>query len=257
MRPRINEYSRILSINELYPAIQAEGSRAGRPTIVIRVTGCKLRCWFGEGGFCDSWQSSWNPEKGQFKFNDIIKIYDENPQIKEMMITGGGPTTQPKLLNELMHFANKRGIYVTMETEGSEYVETDYPIDLLSISPKFSNSVPKLGLISPGGTEVTQKIIDRHNQHRLNKEAIMKMIKFHKAYHFKPVWNGDMGIIDEIEKFRIEVGIPKDKTWLMPAGDSREQLIKMYPLVMDMCINMGYNFTGRPHVIAFDKKRYV
>ncbi len=48
----------------------------------------------------------------------------------------------PALVNELTHFAHDRGILITIETEGSHYVETDYPIGLLSISPKFNNSVP-------------------------------------------------------------------------------------------------------------------
>jgi hypothetical protein len=29
--------------------------------------------------------------------------------------------------------------------------------------------------------------------------------------------------------------IPKDKTYIMPAGDNRDELVKMYPLVFDMC----------------------
>lgn len=254
---RIKDYSKIIPVNELYVALQGEGTRAGLPTIVIRTTGCRLRCWFGEGGFCDSWNNSWHPEKGKYKFNDIIKLYDSNPHITEMMLTGGGPTMHPKLVNELTHFANERGIFITMETECSEFISTDYPINLLSISPKFSNSIPKLGILSPIGKVVDQKLIDQHNKYRINKEVVMRMIQFHSDYQYKPVLGSDLGILDEIEKFRIELGIPKNKTWLMPAGDNRETLIKMYPMIMQVAIDMGYNFTGRPHIIAYDQKRCV
>ena len=41
----------------------------------------------------------------------------------------------------------------------------------------------------------------------------------------------------------------------MPAGDTREELIKMYPIVFDMCAEKGYNMTGRDHIIAWDTKR--
>jgi 7-carboxy-7-deazaguanine synthase len=51
--------------------------------------------------------------------------------------------------------------------------------------------------------------------------------------------------------------IPKDKTFVMPAGDSRDELVRMYPLVFEMCAEKGYNMTGRDHIIAYDKKRYV
>jgi hypothetical protein len=43
----------------------------------------------------------------------------------------------------------------------------------------------------------------------------------------------------------------------MPAGDTREALIKMYPLVFDLCAEYGYNMTGRDHIIAFDTQRNV
>ncbi len=43
----------------------------------------------------------------------------------------------------------------------------------------------------------------------------------------------------------------------MPAGDTREELIKMYPIVFDMCAEKGYNMTGRDHIIAFDQRRGV
>ena len=225
--------------------------------VAIRVTGCTHRCWFGDGGWCDSWYSSIHPEKGKFTFNDIIKIYDENPHITEMMLTGGAPTMQPALVNELTHFANERGIIITIETEGSHYVKTDYPLGLVSLSPKFNNSIPRVGIETPGGKTVDQKFVDQHNKYRLNKEAIRSMIDYHNDYHYKPVWDGTPENLTEIENFRIELGIPKNKTYIMPAGDSRDELIKMYPLVFELCAEHGYNMSGRDHIIAYDTKRAV
>ena len=211
MNKRIEDYTKTLPILELYRCIQSEGSRFGRPTIAVRTTGCTHRCYFGEGGWCDSWYTSIHPEKGTFTFQDIINIYDENPHIKEMMLTGGSPTMHPALVNELTHFAHERDILITIETEGSHFVPTDYPIGLISLSPKFGNSIPVLG--------------DKN--------------------------------LKEIEMLRTLLNIPKDKTYIMPAGDTRETLIKMYPLVFDMCAEKGYNMTGRDHIIAFDTKRGV
>ena len=95
-----------------------------------------------------------HPEKGGYTFNNIIEMYDKHPHIKEMMLTGGSPTMHPAVVNELTNFAKDRGIVITMETEGSHYLETDYPLDLLSLSPKFSNSVPVVGILTPQGKEV-------------------------------------------------------------------------------------------------------
>jgi 7-carboxy-7-deazaguanine synthase len=258
MKPgRIEDYNKTLPIVELYTAVQSEGSRAGMPTVVIRTTGCTHRCWFGEGGWCDSWYTSIHPEKGKYNFNNIIEMYDNNSHIREMMLTGGSPTMHPDLVNELTHFAYNRGIFITIETEGSHFIETDHQIGLVSLSPKFTNSVPRIGVLTPQGKEVDQKMIDQHNKLRLHKENISQMIDYHYDFHYKPVWDGTEETLAEIEAFRVEMDIPKWKTWVMPAGDTREELIKMYPIVMEMCMNKGYNFTGREHIIAYDTKREV
>ena len=76
-----------------------------------------------------------------------------------MMLTGGSPTMWPRLVNELTHFAHERGIIITIETGGSHFVETDYPIDLISLSPKFSNSIRKVGTTTPGGKIVDEKFV--------------------------------------------------------------------------------------------------
>jgi 7-carboxy-7-deazaguanine synthase len=260
MKPgRITDYDKKLPIVELYYCVQSEGSRSGMPTVCVRTTGCTHRCWFGEGGWCDSWYTSIHPEKGGFSFNDIKKMYDDRPDIKEMMLTGGSPTMHPDLVNELTHFANERGILITIETEGSHFIETDYPIGLISLSPKFSNSVPKVGIATPKGALTEESMIKQHNKFRLNKEVIKQMMEYHTDYHFKPVCNPDemTEVWQEIESFRQELGIPKNKTYIMPPGDNRDELIRVYPMVMDFCRDNGFNFTGREHIIAFDTKRCV
>ena len=254
---RITDYQKILPINELYRCVQSEGSRFGRPTIAIRTTGCTHRCWFGEGGWCDSWYSSIHPEPGKYCFNDIIKLYDDNPHVREMMITGGSPTMHPEVVNELVHFAHDRGIIVTIETEGSHFLATDYRIDLISLSPKFSNSVPKVGITTPMGKTVNERFVQTHERYRLNIEAMEQMISYHYDYHYKPVWDGTEESLAEIEELREKLKIPKHKTYIMPAGDTREQLLKMYPLVFELCAEHGYNMTGRDHIIAFDTQRQV
>ena len=253
----IDDYNKTLPILEVYRCVQSEGSRFGRPTIAIRTTGCTHRCYFGEGGWCDSWYTSIHPEKGTFCFQDIIDIYDDNPQVKEMMITGGSPTMHTALMNELTMFASKRDIITTIETEGSHFLETPRRFDLVSLSPKFSNSVPKLGVKTPGGKVTDERMIKQHNKFRLNHDAIKQTIKYHHDYHYKPVWDGTEETLKEIEEFRVLHNIPKDKTFVMPAGDTREELIKMYPKVFEMVAEHGYNMTGRDHIIAYDTERGV
>jgi len=277
---RIEDYDKVLPILEVYTAIQSEGSRAGYPTIVIRTTGCTHRCFFGEGGWCDSWYTSIHPEKGTHNFQSIIDMYKSNPHIKEMMLTGGSPSMHPSLVNELTHFAYQNKIFITMETEGSHFLETDHPINLLSISPKFSNSIPIKGEKTPLGAIVDERMVKQHNKFRLNYANIIDSINYHHDYHIKPVIDKDLTIMGEVEDFleRLSTGLlsspkyinsyvrfdlegihnmVKSKTWMMPAGATREQLIESYGPVMNMCKDRGYKFSPRPHIIAFDEMREV
>jgi 7-carboxy-7-deazaguanine synthase len=247
-------------INEIYPAIQGEGKYAGHATIVVRFVGCTHRCWFGEdGGWCDSWRNSIHPEKSLYTITDVIEEYKKYPHIKEMMITGGSPTMHLESVNALNNFAKKNDIFVTIETEGSHRIETDNPIGFVSISPKFNNTVPMIGIKTPGGKEVTQKMIDQHNSLRLNKDAILYNIYRHSDYQLKVVINPikQPDIWNEISNFIKGCNIPNNKVWIMPPGDDREKVMKNYPDVISFCWGFGYNFTGRPQIIAFDNDRFV
>ncbi len=254
---RVKDYNKTLAVLELYTAVQSEGSRAGYPTIVVRTSGCTHRCYFGEGGWCDSWYTSIHPEKGTYCFQDIIDMYDAHPHISEMMLTGGSPTMHPALVNELTHFANERNIFITIETEGSHFLPTDYPINLLSISPKFSNSIPVLGVKTPQGDIVDERMIRKHNSKRVNVDAIKKSIEYHSDYHIKPVLDKELSMVEEVQELLDTLNIPNEKVWAMPAGDDRESLMESYPVVMDFVRDRGWRFTGRSHIMAFNTERCV
>jgi len=256
---KIEDYNKVLPVIELYTACQAEGTRAGMPTIVIRTTGCTHRCLFAGGGWCDSWYSSIHPEKGHITFNEIIKMYEDNPHIKEMMLTGGSPTMHPALVNSLSTFCHTNEIVMTIETEGSHEIITDHPIGLISLSPKFSNSIPVLGAITPQGAIVDERMIKQHNKFRLNYDAMAFNITNHTDYHIKPVINpiATPEVWLEILECLDKLEVPKHKVYIMPPGDTRERVILNYGPVMDFCRDNGYNFTGRPQIIAFDNARYV
>ena len=273
-------------ILEIYSAVQAEGSRAGYPTVVVRTSGCSHRCNFGEGGWCDSWYTSIHPEKGQYTLQDVYDMYKKHPHIKEMMLTGGSPTLHMDLVNTLCNFCHENDIFLTIETEGSFPVETEQPVHLLSFSPKFENSVPVLGIETPKGQIVDQKFIDQHNKFRKNIPAIAASILRNQDFHIKPVIDKDLKVLLEVEQFLEDLAQElvkqvyqfypvdvenvgkedfleqvrreiKNKVWMMPAGDNREALLESYGPVMNLVRDKGYRFTGRPHIIGFDRARFV
>ena len=74
-----------VAIGEMYPCLQGEGKYIGIPHLLIRVSGCKLRCQFAES-FCDTPFASWAPEKGKFTLDDVRDFYRKYPQIKYTMM---------------------------------------------------------------------------------------------------------------------------------------------------------------------------
>jgi 7-carboxy-7-deazaguanine synthase len=254
------DYNKIQPVIEVYSCIQTEGSLAGRPHIIVRTTGCTHRCFFGEGGWCDSFYTSITPEKGKFTLADIKQFFVDNLDISHLMLTGGSPTMHPGMCNDIINLFKELhadGV-ITMETEGSHPLVTDHRIDVISLSPKFSNSIPVLGTeILNTGKIVDQKFIDQHNKFRNKYDAITQLLTYHKDYHFKPVVNPieQPEIWAEVESFMKRFNIPKNKTWIMPPGSDRTELLRVYPMVLNFCTDNAYNFSGRDHIIAYGDER--
>ena len=248
------DYNKVQPLGETYTCLQGEGKYIGIPHILIRVTGCRLRCQFSNS-FCDTPYASWKPEKGKYTLNDIVKFYEDNPHIKYTMITGGGPTIHPELLQELCRIGKYYRHTITIETEGSEFVQTRG--DLISLSPKLSNSTPRPGTwMSFTNREVTEKDKQQHEKWRCNYEAMEQLINNHPDYQLKPVISDEKDLV-EVKELQKILGVPNDKVWLMPEGLVEEELNKRRRWLMELCTEQGYNFTDRLHIIAYGDKRGV
>ena len=248
------KYDKLQPIGELYSCLQGEGKYIGIPHILIRVSGCKLRCQFRDS-FCDTPYASWKPEKGKFTLDDIVDFYEVNPQIKHTMITGGGPTSHPKLLKELCRIGKDYNHLVTIETEGSEFVQTE--ADCISLSPKLSNSTPIPGTYMPYiGREVTEKDRLKHEKWRCNYDAMKLLIVNHSDYQLKPVVSSEEDL-EEIKTLQNILDIPNNKVWLMPEGVTDDELTKRRRWLMEYATEHGYNFTDRLHIIVYGDKRGV
>ena len=122
-----------MHIAEIYSSIQGEGLLTGTPSVFIRASGCHLRCWF-----CDTRYASWQPEGVNLSVEDIV-AQAESLGGRHVVLTGG----EPMLFADLVPLAaslHARGRHVTIETAGTRYLPV--ACDLMSISPKLSNSTP-------------------------------------------------------------------------------------------------------------------
>jgi 7-carboxy-7-deazaguanine synthase len=96
-------------VTEIFFSIQGEGTRAGRPCVFVRFTGCDLRC-----GYCDT---AYAFHGGRELTRDEVLAEVARYPSKLVLLTGGEPTLQkdlPALSAELL----ARGYEVTIETHG-------------------------------------------------------------------------------------------------------------------------------------------
>lgn len=248
------DYSEIQPIIDLHTCIQGEGMKVGVPHILIRTSGCNLRCTF-KGSICDTAYSSWNPEKGKYSLNDVVDIIIMNPQIKCMLITGGEPTLHPELLKSLIAIGRAHGLSISMETNGtiprSDVLDGDTYVDVVSISPKLKSSVPSSG-----------EFAEKHAKTRENIPAIVSWIMESKFSQLKYVVSSE----DDIKEVERQVRkIKKEVTnldpfqplivYLMPEGDTEEKLAEKRKWLAQRCIDLGYFYSDRLHIIIFGDKR--
>ena len=248
------DYSKKQPIIEAYPAVQGEGKYVGIPHLCIRFTGCRLRCQFA-GTFCDTHYASWKPEKGSWSLDEIVQLIEDHPQIKHTFITGGGPTLHSTLLKEVTKVLKKYDHHITIETEGSEYVDT--VADCISLSPKLGNSTPIVGTTKPwDGKIVTEKEQAQHEKWRKNYSAMEQLISSHPEYQLKPVISSEEDL-EEVKFIQKTLDIPNKDVWLMPEGVTDEELMMKRKWLFDICIEEGYNYTDRLHVIVYGDERGV
>src|SRR6188474_79323 len=128
-----------MHIAEIYKSFQGEGFLTGTESIFVRASGCNLRCWF-----CDTPYTSWRPEGEELAVPEILERVAQWT-VEHVVITGGEPMLFDDL-EELCEALHGRGKHITIETAGTIYLSVR--CDLMSISPKLSNSTP--GLESAG-----------------------------------------------------------------------------------------------------------
>jgi len=103
-----------MRVTEIFFSIQGEGTRAGRPCVFVRFTGCDLRC-----GYCDT---AYAFHGGRDLTRAEIRAEVARHPCKLVLLTGGEPLLQrelPELAQDLL----SRGYEVTVETHGQRPTE--------------------------------------------------------------------------------------------------------------------------------------
>jgi len=142
-----------LRVNEIFFSLQGETSRAGLPTVFIRLTGCPLRC-----GYCDTRYAF--TEGAPLSIDDILAQTDRY-RCRTVTVTGGEPLAQKNCLPLLQSLCDA-GYSVSLETSGA--------LDVSGVDPRVSKI---LDIKTPGSGEAAKhrwenlSSMTRHDEFKL------------------------------------------------------------------------------------------
>ena len=226
---------KIMVINEIFYSLQGEGFLAGVPSVFVRLAGCPLQCWW-----CDT-KYAWDQRAGEdYTVADIVEATQQWP-CKFVVITGGEPmitSDLPELVRQLK-ITDKQ---ITIETAGIAYIP-DMPCDLMSISPKLSNSAVDNAKVSAANKDsrldivVLQELIDNYD------------------YQLKFVVDSQ----DDLPEIRQTIekidNVNLEKVMLMPQAATRDELLTKSQIVAEMCKQTGFAFSQRLQVLLWNNQK--
>ena len=141
-----------LSIVEMFPTLQGEGSMAGSPSVFLRLSGCNM--WSGyektrEKGagdcslWCDTWFAKGNKLDPENICDNILALTGSwaHPMV---VVTGGEPLLQlrRKGAGRTLELLREHGVYLALETNGTINDSVVELFDHVTVSPKLLKSDP-------------------------------------------------------------------------------------------------------------------
>lgn len=226
-----------MRICEIYKSIQGEGSLTGTESVFVRTSGCNLRCHF-----CDTPFASWEPEGRQL---NVAQIVDSciALQCQHIVLTGGEPMLPPQT-EELTKRLAATGMHITIETAGT--TARSVQCDLMSISPKLSNSTPS--------RERSGDWRIRHDRTRHQPDVIRQLISEYE-YQIKFVVDTPDDFPEIARWLAGFPQIPCDRVWLMPRGITIEELESRQSWLKAWCDANEFHFCPRMHIHWYGNKR--
>jgi 7-carboxy-7-deazaguanine synthase len=112
-----------LLVSEIYSSLQGEGPEQGYPTVLVRLTGCNLRC-----NYCDSAFAFYSGERRLL--SEVVGAV-KAAGLPRVLVTGGEPMAQaatPALCRALLG----AGLSVSIETNGT-YSLASLPRKILKV----------------------------------------------------------------------------------------------------------------------------
>ncbi len=224
-------------VSEIFLSVQGEGVHAGTPSIFLRTYYCNLTCTW-----CDTkytWLNQDTSEPGvDYHLMTADAVLDKVASFacKHLVLTGGEPLLHQRLLAPMLSNLKRSGFFIEVETNGTvtPSAEMIALIDCFNVSPKTSNSLVE-------------------ERARIHPDGLQALIGSRKAW-FKFVVCDPEDLV-EIEGMMSKFAIPRERVLLMPEGTDAAALLARSRWLVEICMQKGFRFTPRLHILLFGNKR--
>lgn len=226
-----------MQIAEIFYSLQGEGSLVGVPSVFIRSSGCNLRCVW-----CDTPYTSWKPDGKEWSLRDILEEVKGHPT-SHVVITGGEPFLAQEIV-ELTRRLKQKGYHVTIETAATIFK----PVlcDLISMSPKLSNSTP--------WRREKGKFARMHEEHRLNFPVIQRFMDGND-YQLKFVVDEKRDFIEIQTVLKGLKNVDPNRVLIMAQSRTKRELRERAPWIVDLCKAYGFRYTPRLQIELYGNRR--
>lgn len=175
---------------------------------------------------------------------DAILAEAAGAQAAHVVVTGGEPMIAPEIV-KLTQGLKSLGQHITIETAGTVFAPV--ACDLMSISPKLSNSTP---YEREGGRWAAQ-----HERLRYQPEVLRKLMEIYE-YQLKFVVSRPEDI-PELVALVQATGADRSRVILMPEGVDARQLQERGRWIVEACKAEKFRFSPRLHVELWGNRRAV
>ena len=193
--------SKRLKVNEIFYSIQGESTFAGRPCVLVRLTGCQMRC-----SWCDT-EYSFHEGSWMRTVDVIAEVLAFDCPLAE--VTGGEPLLQPGV-HPLMSGLCDRGLTVLLETGGGldisgvdSRVRRIVDLKCPASGEAANNHWPNIDELR--STDEVKLVLADRGDYEWARDAIRKhRIDRRCTVHLSPVW-------DALEPARLASWVLEDR----------------------------------------------
>jgi len=226
-----------MRVVEIFQSKQGEGLWTGVTSTFVRSIGCNLRC-----AFCDTTYASWESDEGEdLSVEEIVGrvvLYGG----EHVVLTGGEPMIYAELI-PLTRMLAERNQKITIETAGT--LELPVKCDLMSISPKLSNSTP---------VDAPRATLSLHETNRKRPEIVRKLIDEY-PYQLKFVVDQPEDLV-EIEEYLEQLGpVQNDRVLLMPKAIDVQTMRLKGEWINEYAEPRGYRYCPRMQLVWYGNRR--